>query len=174
MSKRGGGESYSNRKWLNGTEIPSYMANTPPSSNGITLKDTKPKPGRIKRLQPLPKGKKKKSSFLTRFHQKWIVGASSYAILCLAVLLWYLLGVISIGTTKVLLQDGTPPLWLTLQQLFLGSNLLRFLLHARAMGSAGLQPWPQPSQESPVRRMQRQQDEGNGLVNYYLLSSNIF
>jgi hypothetical protein len=163
MSKRGGGESYSNGGWLNGTEIPSYMANTPPSSNGVTLQDAKPKPGRIKRLQPLAKGKKEKSSFLKRFHHKWIAGfASSYAILSVAILLWYVLGVVSIGTTKVLLEDGAPPLWLTLQQLFLGSNLLSFLLHARAMGSAGLQPWPQPSQKSPVRRMQRQQDEGKG------------
>jgi hypothetical protein len=74
-----------------------------------------------------------------------------------AVLLWYLLGVVSIGTSKLLLTGTTsskasggamamfgsvPPLFLTLQQLFIGSTLLRFLLSIHFLGSQGLQDWP--------------------------------
>ncbi|KAL3775123.1 hypothetical protein ACHAWO_001946 [Cyclotella atomus] len=46
-----------------------------------------------------------------------------------AVLLWYLLGVVSISSSKVLLSThGVPPLLLTLQQLIIGVTLLRTLL----------------------------------------------
>ncbi|KAL7478830.1 hypothetical protein ACHAW6_004582 [Cyclotella cf. meneghiniana] len=46
-----------------------------------------------------------------------------------AVLLWYLLGVGSIASTKVLLSThSVPPLLLTLQQLVIGMTLLRILL----------------------------------------------
>ncbi|KAL3794135.1 hypothetical protein HJC23_012842 [Cyclotella cryptica] len=46
-----------------------------------------------------------------------------------AVLLWYLLGVVSIASTKVLLSTHhVPPLLLTLQQLVIGVTLLRTLL----------------------------------------------
>lgn len=85
--------------------------------------------------------------------------------LLLAVVLWYSLGVISISTSKLLLTPpsessiesprqhhhvgGVAPLVLTLQQLFLGSNFLRFLLSIRFMGSAGLQPYESLYQEAP-------------------------
>lgn len=110
-------------------------------------------PGRPRRRKPvaaLPtvQKKKKKTSFWRRFHARWIDG---YSPLILAVLLWYLLGVVSIATSKTLLMEpsnyhghvgNVPPLYLTLQQLFLGSNLLRYLLRIRAFGSAGMQPFP--------------------------------
>ena len=123
-------------------------------ANGANTSESpsKPVPGRPRRRKPLstplptPK-KKKKTSFWKRFHARWIDG---YSPLILAVLLWYLLGVVSIGTSKLLLMDShhhghignIPPLYLTLQQLFLGSNLLRYLLRMRAFGSLGLQPFP--------------------------------
>jgi drug/metabolite transporter (DMT)-like permease len=112
---------------------------------------SKPVPGRPRRrhsLNPLapPKKKKKRASFWTRFHAKWIAGYSS---LILAVLLWYNLGVISISISKLLLMNpehghvgNVPPLFLTLQQLCIGKTLLRYLLRIRAFGSAGLQPFP--------------------------------
>ena len=75
------------------------------------------------------------SNFLLSFLQRYSV--------YVAVLLWYLLGVTSIATSKVLLSElSVPPLWLTLQQLSFGATYLRTLLHFRVMGSAGLQPWP--------------------------------
>ena len=180
MSKRGGGngESYTNGGWSNEPEIPSYMTNTPPASNGFFPDTTKPKPGRIKRQRPQINTKQKKTSIIQQFHYKWITGfTNTYVSLYVAIFSWYLLGVLSIGTTKVLLQDGAPPLWLTLQQLVLGSNLLNFLLQLKSLGSAGLQPWPTPSQESPIRRMQRQQNEKRRYVcqslYYTLLSKKI-
>jgi hypothetical protein len=81
---------------------------------------------------------------------------SNYVALLTAIMLWYLLGVVSIGTTKLLLNQGVPPLYLTIQQLFLGSNLLRLLLHVKALGSVGLAPWPEDSSKSPVRRSPKQ------------------
>ena len=46
-----------------------------------------------------------------------------------AVLLWYLLGVVSISSSKVLLSThNVPPLLLTLQQLMIGMTLLRTIL----------------------------------------------
>ena len=43
----------------------------------------------------------------------------------LAIVLWYTLGIVSISTTKLLLVQGTPPLLLTIQQLFIGSTVLK-------------------------------------------------
>jgi hypothetical protein len=90
--------------------------------------------------------------------------------LVVAVLLWYSLGVVSISTSKLLLTPyqwpseqpvldddhinnstqhyahylqhigGVPPLWLTLQQLLLGSTFLRFLLSINFLNSPGLHP----------------------------------
>ena len=54
-----------------------------------------------------------------------------------AVLLWYLLGVVSIASSKVLLSThGVPPLLLTVQQLVIGMTLLRFLLLLGKMNSS--------------------------------------
>ena len=58
----------------------------------------------------------------------------------LALTAWYLFGVLSIVTTKVLLQEwGIPPLLLTFQQLLLGSTMLRMYL---AITPHGIEPWP--------------------------------
>ena len=43
----------------------------------------------------------------------------------IAIVLWYTLGIVSISTTKILLVRGTPPLVLTVQQLFIGSTVLK-------------------------------------------------
>ena len=51
------------------------------------------------------------------------ITASSLSLL-IAVFLWYTLGILSISTTKILLEH-LPPMVLTLLQLFLGSSLLR-------------------------------------------------
>jgi len=116
-------------------------------------------PGRPRRKQRTTSGGKSSSSrrkrrFWYRCYAKWVRGTvKSFSSLFVAVLLWYSLGVISIGTSKILLTKhekykhllvggNVPPLFLTLQQLFIGSTLLRFLLQIRFMGSSGLQPWP--------------------------------
>lgn len=125
---------------------------------------SKPIPGRPRRKPlaalPTPK-KKKKSSFWRRFQARWIDG---YSQIILAVMLWYLLGVVSIGTSKLLLMDpghyhghvgNVPPLYLTLQQLFLGSNLLRYLLRIRAFGSTGMQPFPSKPQPTTSHRSRK-------------------
>ena len=45
------------------------------------------------------------------------------------IMAWYLVGVVCICTTKLLLTDfHVPPLVLTVQQLFMGSMLLRWTL----------------------------------------------
>jgi hypothetical protein len=90
-------------------------------------------------------GKGRKDSRWVKFHRNVIFGGEIPTVVTLgiAVLLWYLLGVVSIGTTKLLLNHGVPPFYLTLQQLFLGSNLLRCLLkNHKTFGSSGLNPWP--------------------------------
>jgi len=106
--------------------------------------------------------------FCNRFYAKWFRSLfRNFSSLSFAVLLWYSLGVISIGTSKYLLMKHhhhrhhrdqgesnsnqnsgfeligqVPPLFLTLQQFLIGSTLLRVLLHVGFLGSPGLQPWP--------------------------------
>jgi drug/metabolite transporter (DMT)-like permease len=141
------------RGWRSPATVPTDQVQ--PFRNGQATKQddasSKAVPGRARRrvpLPPTPSKKKKQASFWHRFYARWIQG---YSPLLLAVLLWYLLGVVSIGTSKLLLSKpshhhdhvgNVPPLYLTLQQLFLGSNLLRFLLWIGAFGSTGLQPFP--------------------------------
>lgn len=137
--------------WAEENKGASQVANGSAADDNNDSSPSKPVPGRPRRrhpLTPLPtsKKKKKRASFWTRFHAKWIAGYSS---LILAVLLWYNLGVISISISKLLLMNpehghvgNVPPLFLTLQQLLIGSTLLRYLLRIRAFGSAGLQPFP--------------------------------
>ena len=69
----------------------------------------------------------------------------------IAVLLWYLLGVISIATSKILLSNNNvPPLVLTVQQLIVGMTFLRLLLELQTSGDLekdlqfrrGVQPVP--------------------------------
>eukprot|EP00978_Attheya_sp_CCMP212_P043008 scaffold272977_cov51-Attheya_sp.AAC.3 len=68
-----------------------------------------------------------------------------------AVIAWYLLGVLSISTTKLLLTPSQPdvggvtPLWLTIQQLGVGCTFLRCLMYWKVFGSHGLQPPPSKS-----------------------------
>ena len=77
--------------------------------------------------------------------------SSSYSSLLLAVFLWYSLGVISITTSNLLMMapqnhvGGVPPLFLTIQQLVIGTTMLRLLLNVGFIDSRGIQPWPSPS-----------------------------
>jgi hypothetical protein len=79
--------------------------------------------------------------------------SNSYLSLLVAVMLWYFLGVISITTSNLLMMKpknhtgigGVPPLFLTLQQLVLGTIVLRGLLNIGFLGSRGIQPWPTAS-----------------------------
>lgn len=94
--------------------------------------------------------------------------SSSYTSLLIAVFLWYSLGVVSITTSNLLMMEpgnhihhhdhqllhhnnqqyyvgNVPPLYLTLQQLMIGTCLLRLLLHVGILGSKGVRPWPSPS-----------------------------
>ena len=76
---------------------------------------------------------------------------NTYVSLAIAVMLWYALGVISITTSNLLMMKpknhigGVPPLFLTLQQLVIGTIMLRFLLNIGFMGCRGIQPWPSAS-----------------------------
>ena len=99
-------------------------------------------PGRAKKRKS--RSSSSRRSFWKRCYNRWIQGfVVSFSSLFLAVVLWYSLGVVSIGTSKVLLGRGVPPLWLTLQQLAIGMSLLRGLLQLRLLGSQGVQPWSQ-------------------------------
>jgi len=61
---------------------------------------------------------------------------------------WYLLGALSISTSKILLLNNVPPLYLTLQQLSIGALSLRGLLKMKAFGSAGIFSMKQSRSES--------------------------
>ncbi|KAL7566495.1 hypothetical protein ACA910_000967 [Epithemia clementina (nom. ined.)] len=118
--------------------------------------------GRRKEKSSARKVKRKGGKFWKRFYNRWVKGvAPSFSSLFLAVLLWYGLGVLSIGTSKLLLMKndhhgdalhhrrhhhpligGVPPLFLSLQQLVIGAALLRLLLQIRCLSSPGLAPWP--------------------------------
>lgn len=74
-----------------------------------------------------------------------------------AVLLWYILGVISIASSKVLLSThNVPPLILTMQQLIIGMTLLRIQIEMQTSGDyekdrllcRGLQPIPMQHQHN--------------------------
>ena len=66
-------------------------------------------------------------------------GVATNVFVPLAILLWYLLGVISIASSKVLLSShDVPPLLLTLQQLMIGMTMLRTLL---GMQQATCEDW---------------------------------
>ena len=99
---------------------------------------------------------------------------STFVSLGVAVLLWYLLGVVSIGTTKLLLNHGVPPLYLTLQQLVLGSNLLQFVLqnHKTFGSSSGLNPWP--TVDSSLRTSSRRNHSFLSSLLLYVLYPNRF
>lgn len=81
---------------------------------------------RTQRLKSIHIQKKKRNQKSFSFLQ---LNNQSDFLLYAAVLLWYLLGVLSISTTKVLLRDYgssvVTPLFLTLQQLFIGIVFLK-------------------------------------------------
>ena len=69
----------------------------------------------------------------------------------LAVAGWYILGVLSITTSKVLLSTHkVPALALTLQQLSIGVSLLYFLVTRTSASSLGLRPVPLQGDEDVV------------------------
>lgn len=141
-----------------GQDKPSYMAQStpPPSIGGDNGNNVETKIRKLKRRRPTVVKTRTSENPVSKLYSRLVHGeVSTYAALLTAILLWYLLGVVSIGTTKLLLNQGVPPLYLTIQQLFLGSNLLRFLLHVKALGSAGLAPWPEETSMTPVRRTQQ-------------------
>jgi hypothetical protein len=146
-------------------DIPSYMSSsTPPASsetNGA-VNDVQSKIKRLKRRRPNVVTTRANENPISKLYSRMVHGeVSNYVALLTAIMLWYLLGVVSIGTTKLLLNQGVPPLYLTIQQLFLGSNLLRLLLHVKALGSVGLAPWPEDSSKSPVRRSPKHPKEAD-------------
>jgi len=169
--------------WEAGQDIPSYMTKTPPSSYSVPeninnngngnskLNSSKvANNGNHHEVRLVEQIKRRRPTFSPISHRRKlspsvkIVSDESDGVLSsifIAVFLWYMLGVLSIATTKLLLQARVPPLYLTLQQLFLGSNLLHMMLHMRAFGSsAGLLPWPKPVvSKIPVRRIQQQNVE---------------
>jgi drug/metabolite transporter (DMT)-like permease len=125
--------------------------NAKPSSRAV--------PGRPRRKRSTNVSGRKRR-FCYRLYVKWVEGTVlSMSSLFFAVLLWYLLGVVSIGTSKYLLMkhEGdhlgrVPPLFLTLQQQVIGSILLRFLLQIQFLGlSQGLQPWPMVTEKDHTR-----------------------
>ena len=121
-------------------------------------------PGRArKRRGTGTKRKSKSSSFWRRCYLRcWCKDlVQSFSSLFLAVLLWYSLGVISIGSSKLLLSGRSgedrsfgrvDPLFLTLQQLLIGSTLLRFLLKIHFLDSPGVQPLVSSPPPSSQRR----------------------
>ena len=100
-------------------------------SKNDELTPTSKRQRRTQRLKSIhtqnTKMKKKSFSFLQLNKQVDII-------LYAAVLLWYLLGVLSISTTKLLLRDygsnGITPLFLTMQQFLIGFFFLRLWIYA--------------------------------------------
>jgi drug/metabolite transporter (DMT)-like permease len=132
-----------------GGEVP-FPHNRQKKTNGLPLAPIQALPGRPRRRRAV--GSRRSSSSLSLgsiLQQIWMncKGTGSFtASLWIAVLLWYSLGVVSIATSKVLLTGNggsirVSPLALTLQQLLIGSSLLRFLLRIRFLGSSGLKSW---------------------------------
>ena len=123
----------------------------------------RPLPGRPRRKRQGARGKyhrsSKRQSFCKRCYARWIKGtASSFSSLVLAVALWYGLGVVSIATSKLLLTHfaaAVPPLCLTLQQLFIGTSLLRFLMHVHFLNCPGRQACPTMASAAASRNHSR-------------------
>ena len=120
---------------------------------------TRPYPGRARRKR----GKFQKStshqSFAKRCYARWIQGvarsAATSGALVVAVALWYGLGVVSIATSKLLLTQyagAVPPLVLTVQQLLIGTAVLRAALQGRFLSSPGLQPAAPPGATAQRQR----------------------
>jgi drug/metabolite transporter (DMT)-like permease len=73
---------------------------------------------------------------------------------------WYIIGVLAIVTTKLLLKEyHVPPLVLTMQQLFVGSFLLRLVVIGR---DGSLHPWPWNDEQNHIK--EHHEDENDGSV----------
>ncbi|GAX27251.1 hypothetical protein FisN_13Lh190 [Fistulifera solaris] len=103
-----------------------------------------PLPGRPRRRRLEGRVRKRRSHCLQRcFAGWWNDLMTQFSSLALAVCLWYSLGIVSIGSSKLLLStQQLPPLCLTFQQFVIGSTFVRILLKSRCLSSPGLQPWP--------------------------------
>lgn len=96
---------------------------------------------KVSHSTPARPGRKRKSKAVKTLMQKLPSIMKDIPLdLVIAVLVWYLLGVGCICTTKILLSEfSLPPLVLTFQQLLMGSTMLR--IHLGITG--GLQPLPE-------------------------------
>ncbi len=120
--------------------------------------------------------------------------------LVLAVILWYSLGVVSISSSKVLLTPykpieiddaylddeteeraffhhvgGLPPLFLTVQQLLLGSTFLRLAIHFRFLGlSKGLVTLDVLQESLGASKRGSNNNNNNDSVLRYLVNTGIF
>jgi hypothetical protein len=155
---------------LNGS-LTMNVTMTSPRNTGIPYNPEKAVPGRPRRRgnatpSSVPKRKKQSQSIRYRLmNSRWMKNpmqsSSNLTSLIVAVFLWYMLGVISITTSNLLMMEprnhvgGVPPLYLTLQQLIIGTTLLRLLLHVRFLGSPGIQPWPSPSAAAQAAESRR-------------------
>ena len=103
-------------------------------------------PGRPRRRR-LEGRVRKRRHFLHRcFAGWWKDMMTQFGPLAIAVCLWYLLGIVSIGSSKLLLSTHqVPPLFLTFQQFVIGSTLVRILLKLHFLSTPGLQPRPSSS-----------------------------
>ena len=160
---------------LNGNGTTTYTVTmTAPSSNGMTRSSAeKALPGRPRRrggnrtTMTVTKRKKNPSQSIryrlmnARWMKNPMQSSNTFYSLAVAVLLWYTLGVISITSSNLLMMEprdyvgGVPPLFLTFQQLVIGTTLLRGLLHIRFLGSPGIQPWPSPSAAAQAAESRR-------------------
>ena len=159
----------------NGSVTMNVTMTSPRSGNGMAyVPKMKAVPGRPRRrgnanTASLPRRRKNKQSFRYRLmNARWMKNpmqtSSPMASLFVAVILWYTLGVVSITTSNLLMMEprdyvgGVPPLFLTLQQLIIGTTLLRFLLSIRFLRSAGVQPWPSPSAAAKAAQQSRRKN----------------
>jgi len=99
-------------------------------------------PGHLRRQGQFGRVRKRRKTL--RYRIKCLKQNKTISLL-LAIALWYNLGILSIGTSKVLLSSPlygrVHPLLLTLQQHIIGSSILLCLMRANFLGSAGLQKW---------------------------------
>ena len=156
-----------------------YHPNFHMEANPAGKRLNSPRSSRKKRLQHQHHHGSHYSSSSKSSSSWWYHIIQNDGTLILAVVLWYSLGVISISTSKILLTPskhhidspryyyhvgGVPPLLLTLQQLLLGSTLLRVLLELNFMGSKGFQSWgtlnpTQHNQQTQSLKQRREKDD---------------
>lgn len=105
-----------------------------------------PLPGRPRRRRFEGRVRKRRHFLHRCFAGWWQDMVTQFNSLVIAVCLWYSLGIVSIGSSKLLLSTHqVPPLCLTFQQFVIGSSLVRILLNRKFLSSPGLQPWQSKS-----------------------------